>query len=450
MANAADFFVKRLDDATIIRIFKTAELAGQELIEKYAGSDTFSGSGHTVNLTFNSLLPWEFNEEDLTDAKSSQYVLGRIELNFSAHTKKQNQTSTDTVGFQLSRSGLDNLTDKFSITLHSPNGSMRGEGEQLVQRAIHKSLSLVLQPVAPEDGGLIPTLTNLSQAFDTTYQRISSELSAALNSVSEERAKQITEFQEEWRRLREEMSQERDELLRTARESVKAERSELENERQLLEDEWSKLEISSHKDARRKQFNQLQASLQESLMAPAVDGGLRAMRWAVFVALLFAGSAAGFFAYLSFDVAAWEATIPSSAIDRFETTLMLILRTVTLTGVSLGAFFGAAAWMRYFYNRDLQAQEEMRRFRHDMARASWVMEAALEIRKEHDEIIPPEWIAGVTEGLFVSGKEGLDEGTQALAALLGLSAGVKMGPNGLEIDLGRKLRNAIKFSSNKD
>ncbi|MEP3330726.1 hypothetical protein [Sedimentitalea sp.] len=92
----------------------------------------------------------------------------------------------------------------------------------------------------------------------------------------------------------------------------------------------------------------------------------------------------------------------------------------------------------------MQTQEEMRRFRNDMARASWVMEAALEIRKEHNEEISPEWISGVTEGLFAATKkEGLQEGAQALAALMGLSAGANIGPNGMEVQLSRKGRKAI-------
>jgi hypothetical protein len=110
----------------------------------------------------------------------------------------------------------------------------------------------------------------------------------------------------------------------------------------------------------------------------------------------------------------------------------------------LASFLGAAAWLRYFYNRDVQAQEELRRFRNDMARASWVMDAALEIRKEHNETIPPEWIVGVTQGLFAARKkETLEEGAQALSALLGLSASATFGPSGTTVELNRKGGKAI-------
>ena len=42
--------------------------------------------------------------------------------------------------------------------------------------------------------------------------------------------------------------------------------------------------------------------------------------------------------------------------------------------------------------------------------------------------------------MFQTGRHGssMDEGQQALAALLGLSTSVKAGPNGLDVDVGRK------------
>jgi hypothetical protein len=157
-------------------------------------------------------------------------------------------------------------------------------------------------------------------------------------------------------------------------------------------------------------------------------------RWAVFAGLILAGAATGLFAYGSIVAGA------SSADPGTGQWLLTALRSTLLTLASLAAFYGAVAWLRYFYIRDLQAQEEMQRFKNDMARASWVMDAALEIRKEHDETIPPEWLAGVTEGLFASrqGRNMSDEAAQAIAALLGVSASAKVGSDGLEVDINKR------------
>ncbi|MEP1480280.1 hypothetical protein [Sulfitobacter sp.] len=294
-----------------------------------------------------------------------------------------------------------------------------------------------MQPVAPEDGGLIPTLSNLSEAFNTTYQRIAEELSDAVASVSKERTAQITEFEAERKRLQEVVAIEKASVLKDARAEIEMQKEDLAKEKRRISEEWLKLEVSSHKDSRRKQFELLQDNLKQDLLEPLADRGLRKTRWAVFVALVFAGFGAGFFSYIS--IVAQPANLETTAGWVFPA-----IRSLVLTFASLASFLGAAAWLRYFYIRDFQAQEELRRFRNDMARASWVMDAALEIRKEHDEEIPPEWIDGVTEGLFSSQKkDALEDGAQALAALLGMSASASFGPNGTSVELGKKGAKAI-------
>lgn len=309
--------------------------------------------------------------------------------------------------------------------------------EEAVTKAIYKELSPIFQPIAPEDGGLVPTLSNLSEAFSATYQGICGELSKAVAAVSDERAKQLTEFKEERRRLREEIAQERTDATKRTSDEIAAARREIEESWSEIEAAREQLEISSHKDARRKQFVEMQQNLRETLGQRVVDDGLNKTRWAVFWSIIVAGLCSAWLAYT---------TIANQPTDIATTAAWLLptVKTTLLSLTSIGAFFSAAAWLRYFYLRDMQSQEEVRRFRNDMARASWVMDAALEIRKEHDEAIPPEWIAGVTEGLFSARKKDtLEEGAQALAALVGMSASATIGPNGPEFELNKRAKRKI-------
>lgn len=438
---------KRNDDRTLFRIFNSAKKAGEDALNKAVEAGRMGGSGHEIKLSFHTGLPWEIDEDELEHADPGQFVLSKARLSFRSvktNHRQGGQTYPQLIAFELVRNGSNTLNDSLRINLEGSGDAMSGVGEQDVQRAMHSVLSQLLRPVAPEDGGLVPSLSNLSEAFSETYQRIALELSEAVKAVSHERTKQLSEFQDERKKLREEVSREREAITQASLEEMERAKAEIENERVQLAQEWSKLEASSHKDARRKQFLALQEDLQASLDTPVADSGLRRIRWVVFFALILAGGAGTYFSYLSFNVASWEAATPSSAVDRMSAIMMLALRSVVLTVASLSAFIGAAAWMRYFYNRDMLAQEETRRFRNDMARASWVMDAALEIRKEHDETIPPEWIDGVTRGLFsASAGENLNEGAQALAALMGMSASANVGPNGLQVQLSRKGRKAI-------
>ncbi|MGI3166791.1 hypothetical protein [Pseudooceanicola sp. 200-1SW] len=446
MAQNSNIRIRRLDDGTLFRIFNSAFEAGSSALEAARDAKKLSGSDCAIGFDFDTVLPWKLTEEDLENADPGQYALGTISLSFEGTYQVNRQQRQSRVYFAVSRGTGDSLTDTLTISSSVHGSEMRGDGEQSVQRSIHRALSKVMQPVAPEDGGLVSSLSNISQAFETTYQRIALELSGAVAAVSKERAEQITEFQEERKRLQEEIAVERDEILAAANQANERERAELKDEKQRLAEEWKKLETSSHKDARRKQFQALQDDLRKSIGRPVTDTGQRLTRLLVFFALMCAGVYAGYFAYLSFDVANFEASVvsPAESGSSLTAAVLLVLRSALLTAASLSAFVGAAAWLRYFYNRDMQAQEELLRFRNDMARASWVMDAALEIRKEHDEEIPPEWINGVTQGLFAASKrETLEEGAQALAALMGLSASASFGPGGPQVQLSRKGRKAI-------
>lgn len=444
---AANYAIKRIDDRAIFDFFMTATENAEKALALARQNGTLKDIDHNLSVRFSSLLPWEFSEYEISEGGRDAYCIGSAQLTFSAR-RNQNE-SNSSVTFSISRNS-DLLNDKFSLS-NSNNGAFQGEGERSVLREIHQCLSPLLRPVAPEDGGLIPTLSNLAESFSSTYRDISKELSVAVAAVNSERTRQLNEFQEERTRLRNEIATERATFQEQSRSETEARRAEAEKEREALKAEieverktlkaeWAKLEVSSHKDARRRQFTALQEELGKALTAPVADGGLRTTRWAVFAAMILAGGVAGYFAFGS--IAAGTAL--SAPGTTTEAWVFPAIRSVVLTVTSLASFFGAAAWLRYFYVRDLQAHEELRRFQNDMARASWVMEAALEIRKEHNEDIPPEWIAGVTEGLFAARKKDtLEEGAQALAALLGISASASFGPGGVSVELGKKAGKAL-------
>lgn len=435
-----EFTVKRIDDQSLYRIFQEAMATGQKEIAKAKEANQLAGDSHKLQIAFSTKLPWQFSEDDLETLKPGNFAISNAAITFSLTSKiKRVHPAPENVLFSYSRGENGTLLDRLTINASNQSEALQSAGEQSVLKAMHQVLSQILAPVVPEDGGLVPTLSNLAESFNTTYQRISNELSDAVSAVSQERSDQITEFQEERKRLSVEIANERQLMKEAASKEIGAQKAELAKEKELLDKEWAKLEISSHKDSRRKQFQRLQEDLQDALQSPLSDRGFRKTRWAIFCALVLAGLAAGFFAHDSI-------TSGASLIgpDTNGSWLFPAIRSFILTLASLTAFFGAAAWLRYFYVRDLSAQEELQRFRNDMARASWVMDAALEIRKEHDEEIPPEWITGVTQGLFAAKKKDtLEEGAHALAALMGLSASATFGPSGATVELGKKGRKAV-------
>jgi hypothetical protein len=421
------FTIKRLDDATIFRVFEKAHKVGQAALDKVRDDGAgFSGVAPELKVNYATSLPFDMTDQDLSNAAPGQFTLNRASLSLTFRTGPQEPAIT----FQLARGTSGSLLDEFYISGGSDTG-FKDIQLQTVVTAIHQSVSSILAPAAPEDGGLIPTLGNLARGFDTTYQRTSVELSDAVKKVHTEGAQQRAELASERERLYAELAQEKADWKDATTKELETARTEIAEDRRRLDAERAKLDLSSHKDARRKQFHQLQTDLQKDLQAPVASGQQVWMRWAVFAAFIAAGLGAGWFSVASL-------TAPLAFGDASGTWIIPLVRTVGLTFAALAAFYGAVAWMRFFYTRDLQAQEDLRRFRNDMARASWIMDASLEIKKEQKEIIPPEWIAGVTTGLFSAHSAGkMDDAAQAMGALMGLTANASFGPEGPRFDLNK-------------
>ncbi|PRZ48341.1 hypothetical protein CLV89_104169 [Tritonibacter scottomollicae] len=118
----------------------------------------------------------------------------------------------------------------------------------------------------------------------------------------------------------------------------------------------------------------------------------------------------------------------------------MIIKLVLSTVVALVGFSAAVAWMKRYYDEEMRMSREMIAFAADIERASWVIEAIHEVKHEAKGELPSEWIEAVTRNLFSGGaqKAQEDESTRALRALMGLAGAAKVGPNGLELDIGKK------------
>lgn len=431
---AAEFETKRLDDRSIVKLFERAYEKGQEALT--VGRERAleqSRLNCEIAVSFNTGLPWKVDTSEVKRRRALTFSIVSASITVSL---KDKSGRSENVTFNLSRVNASGLTDKFKINTNGHSSGFNSELEASVLKAVHTELSKGISPVLLEDGGPLSTLTNLSEAFAQSYEKICSELADSVTQLKQDSIRLYEEHSSAAEAQREKSIKERDKLLESAKEQINQQQAKIEAEKERLAQEWAKLEVSSHKDARRKQFNSLQQQLADTLDQPVASSNLLLARWAVFFALVTAGGVSAFFGYASLDTSA----VPDATT---ATWLYPAIRSLLLSFTAVAALVGAAAWLRYFYVRDLQAQEEVRRFQNDMARASWVMEASLEIRKEHDEDIPEQWMAGVTEGLFSNRRDGLDESAQALAALMGYSAAVSVGPDGTKFDLNRKGSKAL-------
>ncbi|WP_372922291.1 hypothetical protein [Roseovarius sp.] len=428
------FRVRRLDDAALFSIFVDAEQAAR---------DAADGSGIEFDLTFSGFSV--LGQLDFSDnaPPPGNYNIKRVAMNFRAKFKDGRNEQPSNISVTLAR-GNENELDTLTFNASGNNQAPWQSGvPRATVAAAFDVLSQIIRPNEADLGTTVGQLTNFAENIDRSFRGFTKGVEETLQKLADQRAEEQARVDADRERMRNEIFEERDTLLSQAREEIEETRRELDEKSEALRAREADLQVKSHKDARRQLFERLQDDLQESVRIPSHGASVNWSRWLIFVGLIGGGIAATMMALNATPSDALVATV-SSPIDLWPVYLKQSLWGIA----ALGAFAGGIQWLRHFYTRDLRVAEDYERFRHDMARASWVIEAALEMQKEHDIEVPERWLTNVTEGLFQknSASAAVDEGQQALAALLAFSSSVRAGPNGLEVDLGkrgtRKIANA--------
>lgn len=428
------FKVRRLDDRAVHEIFMRAAEASSTA----ASAEGLTGAEVKITPEFLGVSVLGSLDFEESPPKAGQYTIktARLALQMSISVDRNRPNDTTTVKFALTR-GTDNELDQLQVTRDGNSGEDRwreGRGRAAVISAFDV-LNRIIAPSDADPGTAVGQLSNFAENIDRSFRGFTQGVEGALATLAEQRAEEQRLLEAERERMRTEITEERDRIIERAEEEIEGERQRLQELEDALADREAQLDIKSHKDARRKLFAELQEDLQLAARKPTQGLMVGFARVAVFLVLVGAGVFAG---YLALN------TMTPEMLGDNATNIQIwavILKPIGLTIAAFGAFAAAVQWLRHFYTRDLQVSEEFRRFQHDMARASWIIEATLEMEKEHQTNVPERWLENVTEGLFQTGRHGassMDEGQQALAALLGLSTSVKAGPNGLEVDVGRK------------
>lgn len=150
----------------------------------------------------------------------------------------------------------------------------------------------------------------------------------------------------------------------------------------------------------------------------------------------------GYISYSESEQPANDKDTLAKIIEGFPLLTWFLGAKVFFSGlIAIGAFTYAAAWLRRYYEDALSHARRTQQLAADVSRASWVVEAIHEVhQQEGEKALPGVWVEAVTRNLFASDGDAskLDDGSLALKALMGLSANVSVGPDGLKADLNKK------------
>lgn len=439
MANS-EHKIMRLDDRALVAIFEKALKAA----EAAQNEDGLSGDRVSVKARYQDttvLKLWEFQA---SSAESGKYIISSATLSLT-----DERAQTGSVAFHVIR-GTDGQLDRFLIS-DLPNGGNRsvwtsGRGKAALTAASN-IMSDLLAPASGDLDSAFGQLSNFAANIDSSFRSFTQGMEQTLQNLAEQRDRDQQHADATKVELRKEIEEERQRVLDAARKEIDVKNKLLDDRELTLDARENELEIKSHKDARRTAFLDMQTTLLDGKNKPTSMFSVGISRWLIFGTLCGGGILAARFALSSMTVD----VLPETATPFQIWTV--ILKPIGLSALALGSFGAAVQWLRHFHTHDLRNAVETQRFGYDMARASWVMEAYLEMTQEHGiQDVPDSWMSNATEGLFQGdrGNYAMDEASQALAALLGMSASVKAGPNGIETTLGKKALKKISTAADND
>ncbi len=258
---------------------------------------------------------------------------------------------------------------------------------------------------------------------------------------------------------------ERHEELETRRQSVL---DQLENEdkqrRQAFDEEKSRKEIAlqekeeklekraqelddrEHKHARRDLREQITENFEKRLAEPVIPPRTSKIRWAVFGLTLIVGLALG---WLGFDTLG-KTHSPGNSFTWPE--ISLLVRGILSIFLAVGFVAYAVNWLKAFYLDDVRTGRRYESYRHDIDRASFIIETILEVGEKEKIPVPDAWIEGVCRNLFTEAGETRHGNVPDNVAemLLQSVTGAKFGPEGTEVTVEKRSGwGGKKFSKSK-
>jgi hypothetical protein len=367
------------------------------------------------------------------------------EIHFNGHSQNTGQM----VGFTFARYEIGKSDFRNDLRLDYANLNLGGDQNywRTNPSLIISASALVSRLTIPSTGAVN---TDESEMFrqliighDATHRRMLKELNKSLQELTTRRA----------------------ELESLALSTEQTRKAVYEEAQAQLEEQKTALERQSHMATRRKIGQTIHKVMTDSSNASTLRYRGSAFASFVFLAYMCLGLAGGlgtYFTYLSLERAIdlgilTTTTITDNSADSVNdqrtiisplssaTTWFLMLKFVISSVITVFGFVAAATWMRRHLDNETRLNEEKLAFVADVERASWVIEAIHEVKYETKGELPKEWVDAVTRNLFTprASSAELDEGAQALRALIGLAGTAKIGPQGLEMEFNKKGTKAL-------
>jgi hypothetical protein len=404
--------IPRLDDSTALRVFR-------ELQSKHPPQGMYLDVAGISQINLLTTDPATLEIVSKLDRQNA-YLIASIGLIYGNLNIRYHRTTDP--------NRLSPFYDEIHID-HTgnagPNESQRLELIELLNSKVR------LGDVRRPNDAAAKASTDLESIYHATVLKLETSFAEQIQKITNWTVEQTTALEHEKLKLAEETTAERERLRKEHEAKLEA----LKQDADALEAKKKDLDDRAYMHARRGIRSDLQRTIkgrQERFTLTPETRRLRTPVHVTMIALLVALGAANYanlLTLLNFDFS--NATIP--------VLIWALGKQSVLTLVFVGALMFYIRWMNRWFEQHASAEFLLKQFELDIDRASWVVETAMEWRRDQQAEIPTPLLEGIARNLFSDRSDSSAAHSAAddlASALVGNASQLKlkMGENELNFD----------------
>ncbi|MGL3104687.1 hypothetical protein [Bradyrhizobium sp. BR 1432] len=408
------FAIPRVDDASLIAVFRQLR-------------DDFQPQTCGLNVVGIDRIDWR-KDSVVVDglARSSSYVVSSVSAEFPQFSIRYDRNRDAS----LLSPYFDELTFRYENNNNQP--SLKAEQRLEIVHFINSKLSH-LGGVAGSLDTSGHSVVDLQSIYHGTILKLETSFADQIRKITDWTVEQTSQLEQHKLKLTEETDNER----KVLRDEYDRQIQELRQKEEDLELRRKALDDRDYVHARRARHTALREIIERRQTNFTLTGDTRKLRTPIHVAMILL-----LFALTAANVLNVQILLP--IVQRGEIGLPFawaIAKQTVLTAAFLGAILFYIRWMNRWFEQHASAEFLLKQFELDVDRASWVVETAMEWRRDQNEELPTALLDGITRNLF-SGPNSLTEVHSAAdnlaSALVGNASQLKLKIGENELNLNRK------------
>jgi len=297
----------------------------------------------------------------------------------------------------------------------------------------HLNRKVTLGGVNKRDELAAKSIEDLQAIYHSTILKLETSFAQQIEKITNWTVEQTATFEQEKLKLAAETATERERLSKEHESKLEA----LRNDAEALEQRRKDLDDRDYMHARRGTLSELRKRILERQQKFTLTPETTRLRMPIHIALivlilaLLGANAVTATTLLGLDVGKAEWPVLAWAFAKQS----------ILTIVLVGALFFYVRWMNRWFEQHASAEFLLKQFELDINRASWVVETAMEWRRDQQSEIPSSLLEGVTRNLFAYADTSSQDHTAAddlASALVGNASQLKLKVGDSELNFDRK------------